>query len=151
MIHDSDIIREAKWNDIETCAEIADFAFLEESYFYPVENEIRNSLINEVQPGSFYHKYFVYEHVHKIIGFAGLMNTGYDNSIYGLCSCFVHPTFRGMKVGYELTNYRLAVAKHKKAKIIQSTTQKNWHLERFGFVETVHDFENGWNLMQLKM
>ena len=72
----------------------------------------------------------------------------FSGEIYGLINCYVSIGYQKLGIGKQLTEFRINRIKELGGKVIFSDTQKEWHLERFGFKTIESPFEN-WVLMQL--
>ena len=86
----------------------------------------------------------------ELVGFSGYDKLNINDAYYGLFWCQVHPDFRNKGVGRLLTERRIsAIKEDRNAEAIISSTNRPWHLERFGFI-SVSEI-NEYNLMILKL
>ena len=124
------MIENLKKSDIDECVEIAKIIFNIDNYSFDIKKELLLAFDDNqfTKP-----EYFIYREDNIIKGFAGLANTGFDNQIYGFFSCYVLPQYQFKGIGKKLVEARIQRLIELKAEMILVTTQKIWHLERFGF------------------
>lgn len=143
------IIRKLKESDIDNCLLIFNLVAPSENW-----NGYIDRLLIELkamfQQGYIIPNYLVIEIDNKIVGFGGYSNTGFNDDIYGLCWCVVHPDFQGKGIGKKLTEVRIEEIKKIGGKIILSSTKKLWHLTRFGF-EDLGICGDDYHLMKLHL
>lgn len=139
------MIRRLERKDIQACVELCELNFKIEDYSYDVRKELAQSFNDNqfIKP-----EYFIYEEDGIIKGLAGFSETGFDNGVFGLFTCYVHPEYQKTGIGRKLTEKRIELIKNKNGDVIFSTTKKKWHLERFGFIEIKSPYKE-WSIMQL--
>lgn len=141
------MIRRLNYEDVDVCNSIFSINFGIEGYSYDIKSELLSSFIKTqfIIP-----EYYVYEEENIIKGVGGLNNVGWDDSVFGICSCYILPEFQSKGIGKTLTKFRIDRIKELGGEIIFSTTKKVWHLERFGF-KVINSPYKTWKIMQLNI
>lgn len=139
-------VRPLTRDDIPQCKAICEQAFEEGGYTYDVVAEIERSL---GEPYFNQPYYYVYDDGH-VKGVAAFANSGWDDSVYGVFSCYISKEYRGIGIGKELTSFRLQKILQLGGQIVFATTKETWHLERFGF-KVIDSPYGDWKLMQLNI
>jgi len=143
------MIRKIKDTDIARCLGICqeNFEMLGYNWIDYVKERFKESLDeNNIAELEFY----VFEEDDTVKGVAGITNSMFSGSIYGLIGCYIDIKFQNLGIGKALTEFRINRIKELGAQIVFSSTQKEWHLKRFGFETIKSPFEN-WTLMQLNI
>lgn len=138
---------------IDTCVEIFDKTA---PHKYDIRRELSEPLlINSV----FHHEYFVICDTYDrntgghVIGFGGINNVGFDDSIFGIVACYIDPKFqfnsnqsKNGGFGTALVNHMLERIKNLGGEVVMLTTLTPEFFARFGFVPI--NTVKGWSIMQ---
>ena len=136
------MIRKLKKEDIETVSNICKVS----GATYDAESEIK--LMFECLRKNL--EYYVYEEDNIIKGVGGLEGCLFDDEVFCLLTCYILPEYQSKGIGKKLVEFRLNRIKELGGTTILASTQKRWHLERFGF--TTNKYEGSdWYLMQLNI
>ena len=138
------MIRLMTLEDIPACVKICEKNFKQLGYSYDTKKEFESMFYvqNYIRP-----LFYVWDDG-IIKGVAGFNPCGWDDSVFGICTCYVDPEYHNQGIGRALTQHRLDEIKKMGGEIIFSTTKQIWHLQRFGF-EVIKSPYTEWSVMQL--
>lgn len=136
------MIRKLEKADIPACVEVFQKKFTE--YSRDVEKEMLAQFKNNIFDLEFY----LFEEDTIIKWVASRSNCMFDDSVYGLISCYVLPEFQGKWIGSRLTEFALKRIKELWGEVVFTTTKETEFFHKFGF-EVIKSPYDDRRIMQL--